>query len=161
MTQDDLKSILKYDPMTGIFTWIKGGKGRPASLIAGSISNQGYIKIHYLGRFYRAHRLAWLYVYGEMPSSALDHINGNPSDNSVANLRLATAFQNQCNRSVAFSNTSGLKGVSYQTQTKKWRAQIKVNGKGKYLGSFSDPQDAHKAYCQASRELHGEFSRVL
>lgn len=89
-----------------------------------------------------------------------DHRNGDTLDNTRKNLRTATNAQNQRNSPVYRNNTSGFKGVSWATKAKKWIGHIRVNGKNKTLGYFTDKLDAAKAYNQAAREYHGEFARL-
>lgn len=90
----------------------------------------------------------------------VDHINGNGLDNRRINLRLATCAQNRKNVRPHKKSASGLKGAAYHTQTGRWLARIKCDGKTHYLGIFQTAQQAHEAYCKASVELHGEFARL-
>ena len=87
----------------------------------------------------------------------VDHINGNKLDNRKCNLRLCSHQQNCCNRS-GHKGRDLPKGV-YKS-TNKFRSGIRVNGKNIYLGSFDTPEEAHAAYCAASRNYHGAFSRT-
>jgi len=155
MTQDQLKKILSYDPENGIFHWkIKPSKRFPAGMQAGSCAN-GYVRIHTNGRIYGAHRLAWLYVYGVEPEHQIDHINGNPSDNRIVNLRQATAIENAQNiRRPQKNNTHGTLGVTYDSNKKLWRARITIDGKRKYLGKFKSQEQAAQAYIDAKRAMH-------
>lgn len=89
----------------------------------------------------------------------VDHINCNGLDNRRSNLRLATSAQNAKNRGMHPGNTSGYKGVCWHPSANRWQAQIKVDGRNKYLGLFPTPVEAHAAYCAAAKELHGEFAR--
>lgn len=90
----------------------------------------------------------------------VDHINGDGLDNRRANLRLATPSENRCNNRTPKNNTSGYRGVSWAKRTRKWHAQIKVNGRQQYLGYFASPIDAARVYNRAARELHGDFARL-
>jgi HNH endonuclease/AP2 domain len=90
----------------------------------------------------------------------VDHINGDTLDNRHQNLRWATRAENLRNRKIGKNNTSGYKGVSWVKSANRWRAKITLNGKVHYLGEFKAASEAHAAYCKASAELHGEFSRV-
>lgn len=87
-----------------------------------------------------------------------DHINLDTLDNRRSNLRIATPMQNHCNQGVRKDSRSGYKGVGWHKTNKKWQARIKINGVRKRLGWFDTPEDAHKAYCDAATELHGEFA---
>ena len=145
-----LKEILKYEPNTGNFIWISG---RANGKVAGSINNYGYIHIRINKKLYKAHRLAWLYVYGSMENCFIDHIDGDKSNNRIENLRLATNIQNQQNqRSLHSNNKSGFIGVSKIGN--KWRAQIRIYGKVVHLGSFSCPSIASERYLSVKRDVH-------
>lgn len=158
ITADDLRQLVSYNPDTGIFTRLKGGKLPQGSPI-GTITKSGYLTISIRCKTYRAHRLAWLYVHGEMPSSEIhtDHINGNRSDNRISNIRLCTRSENMRNTKVYKSNTSGFKGVVYLPRSGKWVATIKLNKKLIRLGLFENADSAHKAYVEAATNLFGEF----
>ena len=93
-------------------------------------------------------------------SYMVDHANGNGLDNRKSNLRQATAAQNGWNRGKQINNTSGFKGVCLHKASKKWAAEITLNGKQTHLGLFETPQEASNAYTQASKELHGAFGRI-
>lgn len=97
-------------------------------------------------------------VIGAFPESTVDHINRNKLDNRRSNLRLATRCGNQRNRSAGSNNKSGYKGVSWDQTREKWHASIKVDGKTKNLGRFTNILEAVKAYNNASLQYHGEFS---
>ena len=90
----------------------------------------------------------------------VDHIDGNPLNNTRANMRLVTTSQNSCNKKIGLANTSGYKGVCFDKKRNKWVAQIKINRKKFNLGFFIDPADAAKAYARASAEIHGEYGRL-
>lgn len=94
-----------------------------------------------------------------LSSEDVDHKNLNPLDNQRKNLRLATSTQNQANRSKQKNSTSGFKGVWWHTKNKKWIANIRINKKTRYLGSFDTPEEAHERYKIEARKLFGEFAR--
>jgi hypothetical protein len=89
----------------------------------------------------------------------VDHINSDTLDNRKINLRICTRDQNACNRRKNLNNTSGYKGVYFENG--RWRAMIGTNGKLKSLGKFGSKEEAHKAYCEASKRYHGEFGNIL
>ena len=122
-------------------------------MVAGCKS-RGYIVVRVDLVLHQAHRLAWLYVHGSWPVDQIDHINCDPSDNRICNLREATPAQNQANtRSYA---KSGFKGV--RKNFSKWNAYI--GGRTfKHLGSFDTPEEANAAYLTAARARSGEFAR--
>jgi hypothetical protein len=156
LTAEQVRAILSYDPETGAFTW----RARPsvrAGRRAGRVVPDGYVKIEHDGRSYFAHRLAWLYVYGDWPEAYVDHINGIRSDNRICNLRKANLSQNNAHRRGAECN-GGLRGASFHKSVGRWRARIRNGGKEIELGYFDTAEEAHAAYRNASLKLHGEFS---
>lgn len=157
LTQLTLKQLLNYEPETGIFRWkvkIKGNV-KPGD-IAGCIDSQGYRVIRIFNKNRKAHRLAWLYIYGEYPS-VIDHIDRNRSNNSISNLRIATRRENTVNRSSLSKCASGYTGVHWQANAGKWAASVTIKGKRIYLGIFSDPFDAAEARNRYCKENLGEF----
>lgn len=151
-----VKELLDYDRSTGIFRWkLKSARNVRVGDIAGCDNGQGYLGIRIEGVQYRAHRLAWFYVYGEWPKGGIDHINGQRADNRIGNLRQATPAQNKQNsRRPMSNNTSGLLGVCKDRNRPGWKAQIKLHGKSYYLGAYATAEDAHAAYLKAKREIH-------
>ena len=148
LTQDFLKSILVYDKEQGTFSWVKNG------LPAGGKCSQGYTRIKIFGKSHKAHRLALIYEFGYLSIGAVDHINGNRSDNRIANLRLITNSGNQLNRVNAnVQNDCGFLGVNFNKWANKYAARIQVNGKRVHLGYFLTPEDASKAYNLAKSEM--------
>jgi hypothetical protein len=123
--------------------------------VAGCINNTGYRQIMINGKRYCTHRLVWMYVHGSFPVDMLDHIDGDKLNNRINNLREATCQQNMQNQTKPRSgNTSGFLGVHWYKRDKKFKAQIKISGKSKYLGCFETAEEAHQAYLTAKRQLH-------
>jgi len=147
ITQQELKEKINYNPITGIFIWIKPPPHRSDLILkqAGDIGPNGYRRISFAGSRYKAHRLAWIYVYGEFPNGEIDHINGARTDNRICNLRSVTRTENARNSSLPSNNTSGVIGLSWSKARRKWEAKIKVNQKTIHLGRFADKQDAINA----------------
>lgn len=156
LTQERLKELLHYDPATGVFTWRVSAGGVKAGSVAGSLYSNGYRLIGVKGKYYLAHRLAWLYTTGAWPLSGIDHRNGVCDDNRFCNLREASKSENQHNRKTPVNNTSGFLGVTWHTRDRKWQAQIMVGGSTLFLGSFLTPEDAHAAYL-AAKAIHHPF----
>lgn len=160
LTADHLRSVLHYDPETGIFTWRKGRQGTRLNRTAGAAHKAtGYVKICIDYKLYSAHRLAWLYMTGEWPAEQVDHINTIRHDNRWCNLRAANQSEQNANRSPDRRSTTGYKGVTFHKRAGKYLAQIGHNGKNHYLGLFADPAEAAKARAEKARELHGEFAK--
>jgi hypothetical protein len=98
LTQEMLRKVIHYDPATGQFTWLKiGNTNGFAGKVAGSLDQQGYRRISVYSRFYKAHRLAWLYIHGVWPEPEIDHINRIRDDNRIENLRVADRLLNMRN----------------------------------------------------------------
>ncbi|ELF6206773.1 HNH endonuclease [Pseudomonas putida] len=160
-----LRSYLDYNPDDGSFTWkarsrdrfasdrafnIFHGKyeGRPAGSIKTNKDGHSSCVIRIDRTLFYAHRLAWAYVHGEAPP-ALDHINGDATDNRIANLRPASISVNNRNAAMSKANTSGFNGVVFLKDKGKWRAQAteSVEGKRKniVIGIFATKQEAAEA----------------
>ena len=154
LTQARLKELLHYDPATGIFTWRQSRGTRRQNAIAGSRHSKGYINISIDSKLHRAHRLVWLYEYGCFPDGEIDHINRVPFDNRRANIQVATRSQNTQNTGLPRNNTSGHRGIGWNTQQQKWRARISIDGKTFYLGRFDTFEDAVSAYTTAASKHH-------
>lgn len=157
ITQEYLKSILNYDPETGIFTnkvfraphGVKGAS-------TGSKDTYGHLQIKIKGKLYRAHRLAWLYVYGSHPEGEIDHKNRIKDDNRIINLRECDARDNRRNTEVRKRNRLGVKGVDLRGR--RYRAQIDTGKKKIHLGLFNTLEEAKLAYNEAAKKYHGEFA---
>lgn len=155
MTQKELKQLVSYDKSTGIFTWIKSNKYtkyNEGKEVGGIDKSTGYKTAFINGKKYRQHRLAWLYVYGEMPKQLIDHINHDRADNRICNLREVNRSENSRNQKIAKNNTSGIMGVYYLKKTKRWYAQIRIYGKLNHLGYFKNKVDAIKARKDAEKK---------
>ena len=152
LTAEYLRSILGYDPATGIFTWKVSTANRiKVGDVAGSPNGDGYLRLKVQSRLHLTHRLAWLYTYGEWPEDQLDHINRNRSDNRIANLRDVSHKQNLQNASKRSDNTSGHPGVHWYSRYSKWQARIKHNYKYIHLGYFTTIEDAVSARKAAEK----------
>lgn len=155
-----LRAILSYDPDSGVFRFLVPRGTRSVGAIAGSPSSSGYIQINIDRRKYHAHRLAWLYGHGQWPTNQIDHIDGDPSNNRLKNLREATQSQNNRNSRLRKNSSSGLKGAYFFKRDRCWMSAIKVDGRQLHLGYFDTKQEAHAAYVAAARIAAGQFMRT-
>jgi hypothetical protein len=97
-------------------------------------------------------------IAGTPNGMCTDHINHNTLDNRSENLRVCTSHQNAYNKRKHIDNTSGYKGV--RMKAKKWEAHIGDHGRDYYLGRYSSPEEAARAYDEAAKRLHGEFASL-
>jgi len=155
---EELRTLLKYDPGTGLFTRLKttGGRyGAKAGTVAGGPFKDGYTLISVKSVQYRAHRLAWFYMTGNWPVGEIDHINGQRSDNRWSNLRDVPAQMNAQNKRTAQRNSrTGLLGASWSSRDRRYVARIRIDGKYRSLGGFDTAEEAHAAYIKAKRISH-------
>lgn len=161
LTAERLRELLAYDRETGIFTRLtRSARSVQIGDVAGGLetANGGVykrIKISVDGTSFKAHRLAWLHVYGRWPEGEIDHINGDSCDNRIGNLRVVSHRLNQENMKVARSDSSsGLLGANWNKRTGKWMGKIKAKGRQYVLGEYATPEEAHEAYLAAKRRLH-------
>ena len=148
-----LKELFEYDEHSGVFIRKNPIQGQKAGEIAGYRNPSGYQIIGIDYSIYFAHRLAWFYTHGEWPKVHIDHINGNPSDNRISNLRLATVSLNRENmRKPKSDNKCGFLGVRFNKGA--YQSTITVKGQEIYLGRYKTPEEAYEVYVTAKREYH-------
>jgi len=159
ITVDRLRETLFFDEQTGHIHLKRATPNgqKAAGDRVGSIDFEGYDTVTVDKVRLRAHRIVWALHYGEWPNGSLDHINGVRTDNRVANLRIANHSQNGANTLANRSNRHGTKGIT-PLPNGKWQAQIKCNGKARYLGCFASKEEAAAVYAEAARAAFGEFS---
>ena len=151
LTAEYVREQFNYDEHTGSLTWKVRRPKVTWGSEAGNIMDTGYRKVKINYKNYKAHRIIWLYVYGEFPDDEyhIDHINGDRADNRLCNLRLVTTRENCAN---SYKHRNGkLLGTS-KNSTNTWRAEIYVDGKKIYLGSYGTEREAHEAYMAYLQE---------
>ncbi len=171
---DYLKECVVYEAASGHLFW----KQRPShhfanlnacgvwnSKHAGCMAGSPNIKRRWStkigGKLYQNHRLVWALAHGVWPSDQIDHINGNPEDNRLENLRVVANAENQKNRWQSRHNTSGVNGVYWHSRDNKWTAHIRDGGRQRALGYFDTCEEAAAARKAAEHQLgyaarHGE-----
>lgn len=179
ITAAQARELLSYNPATGKLIWRERPReyfsserdwkkwnqryqGKPAF---DCDESAGYCKGHILGRTYRAHRIIWLLETGDWPEMFIDHINRNRKDNRWENLRHVTGSQNNKNSSKRRDNTSGINGVSWSKEKRKWVATIFAEGRHLNLGYFDDIEQAKVARLAANDRFgfskdHGASGRA-
>lgn len=182
LSQQDLCELLKYDPDTGKLYWNErqpkwfpdtppqGASGRCKqwnTMFAGKEAlthkmRDGHLRGHILNKSYLAHRVIWVIATGEWPEQ-IDHINGDPSDNRMKNLRNVSFATNMRNLPIPSTNKSGRVGVRWGKTERRWIASIRCDGKQKYLGSFKRFEEACAARQGAEKVLgfHPNHGRAL
>lgn len=169
LTVERLRELLNYDPETGVFTWrVSRGRRIKTGMVAGFVearNGKPYRRVGIEGRYYHAGPLVWFYMTGEWPEHEVDHKDTDPSNNRWVNLRQATRSQNQHNRTVRGDSFTGRKGVRLQysqhgNKVGYYVAQIGINGKRVYVGSFKTIDEAVAAYEGAAKLLHKKFART-
>lgn len=163
-----LRRLLRYEPETGKLFWLPrtpdlfeptpshgadrrclAWNNRLAGKLAFTACNRGYFIGAIFNRRYQGHRVCWAIYYGRWPEGQIDHINGNPSDNRITNLRDVSNLENGRNQRMPKNNTSGFTGVLWDRG--RWVARIKVHGRARHLGRFVNRDDAIAARVAAER----------
>ncbi|WP_179090910.1 HNH endonuclease [Burkholderia pseudomallei] len=158
-----LKQFISYDPATGRFHWIRTQPHANRVKVGqevGWLAKSGHLKVNFDGRVYFLHRIAWVLHNGPVPDGfEIDHRDGNPLNNALTNLRLATKSQNMQNMKMRGTNKTGVKGVSWNKAKRKFEVQIGLNHK-KVHGGYFDTVDAAAVRAHELRaEVHGAFAR--
>ena len=157
LTAERLRGLLSYDQATGVFTWREKPSPRiHAGAVAGTVMSHGYRHIKIGDRYYKAHRLAWLYVVGSWPQAHIDHRNCHRDDNRFDNLREASRAINSQNRRNASrgKRSCNLLGAYLDRNSGRWNSKLRVNGRVRFLGCFATAEEAHEAYVAAKRIHH-------
>ena len=160
ITQKELTEFMRYDYETTRFYWlVRKSKKTRIGDIAGYLKKDGYRSIRIDQVQYQEHLLVWLYHYGKFPDNLIDHIDRNPSNNSIDNLRECLPSENLRNVGILKRNSSGYKGVYWDKSRGLWLAQISVDNKRKTLGRYTTAKEASDAYEAYAKLHHGEFYR--
>ena len=172
LTAEIARELLTYNPDTGKLFWKErsakyfknfkmsrkswntqwAGKEALTAITrrkSGQIARlDGYV----FNKNYHTHRIAWLIYYGEWPKNQIDHINQDPTDNRIENLRDVTYAENNKNRTLQNNNTTGYSGVSFykHKRYKKYRARIRINNIEKHLGYYDTVEEAAAVRSVAS-----------
>jgi len=141
--------------VTGYFYWVRHRWKKRNGLKAGTINSIGYIIIYLEGGHHYAHRLAWLYMYGYLPTE-IDHVNRNKDDNRIKNIRVCSRSENLMNSPDRKRKHNFPRGV-YKNHN-QYETKIQRNGKTHHLGFFATASEASKVYQEARKKFYGEFA---
>lgn len=151
ITRDELKKLFKYNPDTGeLIRLVSTNNRNKIGDSAGCTRSDSYRVIRINKIQYLEHRIIWMYMYGKFPENAIDHIDGNPSNNKILNLREATNTQNSRSRNVRKAK-SGYRGIAI---SKGGKFQVTVAGK--YLGTFLTSDEANLVAEKYAKNIFGE-----
>jgi len=151
LTREYLHELFEYKD--GELFWVKNGKK------AGTLDTQNNrYQVQINRKFYKLHRIIFMMFHGYMPKE-IDHIDGNPSNNKVNNLRQATSSQNNYNQKMPKTNTSGIKGVSWDKNRNKWNVQVISEKKVVFQKKFDNIELAEFVAIEARNKYHGKFAR--
>ena len=147
----ELWELFSYNPLTGELFWrVRRSSQTRLDVPAGFVDGYGYRSIKLDGFQVRTHRLVWAWVTGADPGSTqIDHRDQNKANNCIWNLRLCSDVQNR-------ANILGMKG--WCKANGRFKARLIHQGTARYLGTYDTPEEAHAAYLQARKKLHGEFA---
>ena len=160
LTCDRLRELLDFDPETGVFTQrivYEGQRARwKAGRVSGSVSKQtGYLTLRLDGKLYQAHRAAWMHHFGVWPQDDIDHLNGQRTDNRIANLRDVDNTINRQNQKRARADSAtGVQGVAPYKDSGRFQARVRHEGISHYLGTYDTVEAARSAYVEAKARLH-------
>lgn len=163
MTDEELRQELfrRFDLINGEFFWkIQLFNGVFVGKKAGSYKKTGYYEVSVNKKVYQAHRLVWLWYKGCMPTKSIDHINRNPSDNRIENLREANPIEQAQNTGLKKNTKSMVKGIYYKPHLAdgRWIVSIRALGKQMHLGCFACFGEALACRKEAERNFFGSFS---
>lgn len=158
---DLARETFEYDPDSGNLTRrVRAQNGILAGTVAGRLQRHAR-SVGLGGIEHRAHRIIWLMVHGRWPAGAIDHINRDPHDNRLVNLREASPFENAQNAGLSRLNKSGVTGVRFDGRDGRWLAQIRTGGRKVELGRYRSKEDAIRARQQAEAKYYPGRLEVL
>ncbi len=155
LTAERLRTLVDYCPETGVMRWkVKRWRAMPGD--ACGTPSRGGLRVCIEQRDYLVHRIAWLFVHGRWPEGDIDHVDGNPTNNRINNLRVCNQLENQQNRSARGSkrNTSGHACVSWDAHRRAWMVRIRGNGRTYFGGRFSSLDEAVEARDRLKAKVH-------
>ena len=157
--QDLFNSIFHYREDTGELYWKVKTRNTYIGQIAGTLHQDKYMQVGYQGKIYRNHRVIYIMHHGDT-DMIIDHIDGNTLNNKINNLRKCTPLQSAHNTGPVRNSKSKYKGVAWEERRRKWKVEIRNNGKKIWLGYYECEHTAAIKYNEAALKYHGEFARL-
>lgn len=153
-----IEDYLEYAPDIGgsFLRWVIDKGKMKAGTMAGTQTERGYWVVCFDGKMHKAHRVVWFLVHGKWPSQCIDHIDRNPANNAIENLRDCSLSENQINKRPKRNSVSGYKGVTWNKAAGKYQAAIRIDGKSVHLGLFDTAKAASDAYEAKALERSGQ-----
>ena len=155
-SQETLNELFEY--RKGRLFWKISRGSRKAGTEVGTLTPFGYLQTKINRKLYLVHRLIFLMHHRYLPK-IIDHKDGVKTNNAIKNLREANVFNNQYNRGLPSNNTSGVKGVYWNKEKRRWKAKCNVNGKGYHIGYFTNIEESDKAVKVFRSQHHGNFAK--
>lgn len=172
ITQSEARRLFSYCHDSGELTWaprprsdfksiqaFRAWNTKYAHKVAGTIRGDGYVIARINGVNTCLHRVVWTFVNGSPGDMDIDHIDRNPSNNRIGNLRLASRQQNIANSRLRKNNSSNAKGVT-RSRGGRWVASIHISGSLRYIGTYDTVTEASDAYMRAARSAFNEFATL-
>jgi len=158
LTQEEAVRLFEYRDGS-LYRKVTTNYNAKAGDLVGVVQKHGYLRVRACSKQYLVHRLIFLIHHGYMPET-LDHIDGDPTNNRIENLREATQQQNCYNRRVRKDNKAGTTNVYWKKQIQKWCVNLSINGKNKHFGYFKDLELAELIATEARDKYRGEFNYI-
>lgn len=155
LRQDKLKEL--FEVKNNELYWKDGIQKNTKGKLAGWVDKKGYRSVMLEGKTYQVHRLIWIIMFGSIPYGVIDHIDRNPKNNCIENLRPASRSENAFNRPASINNKLGVKNV--YKRGSRYAVQLRVNYKLINFGSYEDLELATLVAEEARNKYHGEFAR--
>jgi hypothetical protein len=156
LTQEQAHSLFEYKD--GALYWKNSQRPSLNGKKAGYDNGNGYFKVNINGKQYFNHRIIYLMQHGYIPK-LIDHIDGNPTNNKIENLRIASSSENAMNSLRKQKNASGCKNVFYNKNRNKYYVYIKIDNKVNYFGTYDDIELAELVAIEARNKFQGIFAK--
>jgi hypothetical protein len=148
-----------FEYRAGDLYWkVDRGRRKVKGLRVGQVNNKGYRIARIEGKTVLVHRIIFFLFHGYVPT-VVDHVDGDPSNNRIENLRECTHAQNQYNRKIDARNKTGVKNVYWHGRDRLWVVRMKLSGKVRQFGCYKDIDLAELVAIEARNKYHGEFAR--